>query len=99
MNKELFKYFQALNGDTGKSTAKALNIMPQTLSSRLNGSRGDFTRAEIAILKERWHLTDEQCSNIFFATIVSLGNKRGRNNGTGKSTFKRAGSYGIVGVQ
>lgn len=65
MNKELFKYFQALNGDTGKSTAKALNITQTTLSSRLNGSRGDFTRAEITILKERWHLTDEQCSNIF----------------------------------
>ena len=65
MNKELFKYFQALNRDTGKSTAKALNITQTTLSSRLNEKRGDFTRAEIAILKERWHLTDEQCSNIF----------------------------------
>ena len=42
MNKELFKYFQALNRDTGKSTAKALNITQTTLSSRLNGSRGDL---------------------------------------------------------
>lgn len=65
MNKELFKYYQALNGDSGSSTAKALHITPQTLSSRLNGKRGDFTRAEIALLKERWHLTGEQCADIF----------------------------------
>ena len=65
MNKELFKYYQALNNDCGSSTAKALHITPQTLSSRLSGKRGDFTRAEIALLKERWRLTDEQCADIF----------------------------------
>ena len=65
MNKELFKYFQELNRDTGKSTAKALNIAQTTLSSRLNGKCGDFTREQIAILRKRWHLTDEQCVSIF----------------------------------
>lgn len=65
MNKELFKYYQALNGDNGNSTAKALHITPSTLSNRLRGKRGDFTRAEIALLKDRWRLTGEQCADIF----------------------------------
>ena len=78
MNRQLFKYYQSLNGDSGSSTAKVLRITPQTLSSRLTGKRGDFTSAEIALLKERWHLTDEQCADIFFRE-VPLKTEMGKN--------------------
>ena len=67
MDKELFKYFANKNGDTTKSIAQALSIVSATVLNKLNGKRGDFTRAEIALLKERWHLTDEQCADIFFS--------------------------------
>lgn len=67
MNVNLFKYFAAQNGDRMKDIASALGKSTATISGNLHGSRGDFTRAEIAILKQRWKLTDEQCSKIFFA--------------------------------
>lgn len=66
MDKNLFRYFANKNNDDTKSIAQALNVAKITVLNKLNGKRGDFTRAEIAILKQRWQLTDEQCSNIFF---------------------------------
>ena len=65
MNKQLFKYYQALNNDTIKTTAQALNIAASTLSCRLNGKRGSFTNDNIAVLRKRWNLTLEQCADIF----------------------------------
>ncbi|MDO4920220.1 MAG: hypothetical protein Q4E64_00085 [Phascolarctobacterium sp.] len=65
MNKELFKYHAAKNRDTMRDVAEILNIYPQTLSARLNGRYGKFSLDNIAILRERWHLTAEQCAEIF----------------------------------
>lgn len=65
MNKELFKYYAAKNGDNMRSVAKALNLWPQTISARINGRYGKFSYEEIAILKQRWQLNDEQCADIF----------------------------------
>ena len=67
MNVNLFKYFAAQNGDKMKDIALALDKTEATISGNLHGKKGDFTRAEIALLKERWRLTDEQCIQIFFS--------------------------------
>ena len=67
MNVNLFKYFAAQNGDKMKDIALVLGKTVATISGNLHGKKGDFTRAEIAILKQRWNLTDKQCSDIFFA--------------------------------
>lgn len=69
MNVKLFKYYQALNGDDSNTTAKALQIHPVTLSKKVNGNGTDFTRHEIALLKARWCLTDEQCTQVFYQEV------------------------------
>lgn len=65
MNVSLFKYFQALSGYKGIDTAKFLGIAPKTLSKKLHGE-SDFTRKEIAMLKNCWGLSDTDCTNIFY---------------------------------
>ena len=67
VNVNLFKYFAAQNGDKMKDIALALGKTVATISGNLHGKKGDFTRSEIALLKERWLLTDEQCIQIFFS--------------------------------
>lgn len=72
MNKKLYRSKMILHGDNNESTAKALGITPQRHSAKVNGTHGaEHTRAEIAILKERWGLTAEEVDAIFFADAVS----------------------------
>lgn len=65
MNVALFKYHAMKNGDTMRAVAKALHKTPTTISSYLNG-KSDFSRAEIAKLRERWQLSNDDVMNIFF---------------------------------
>ena len=72
MNKKMYRSKMALFGDNNESTAKALGITPQRHSAKVNGTHGaEHTRAEIALLKERWKLTAEEVDAIFFADAVS----------------------------
>lgn len=67
MNKKAYRSKMALLGDNNKSVAEALGIAPQTNSAKLNQTNGaEYTRREIAILKERWHLTAADIDFIFF---------------------------------
>lgn len=66
MNTALFKYFAMRNGDTLKNVATALNKTPNTISGYLNGRAGDFSRGDIAKLRERWQLSNDDVMNIFF---------------------------------
>lgn len=66
MNINLFKYYAAENGDMMRDVAKAIGVVPATLSAKLHRAGGDFSRNDIAILRKRWHLTAEQCAEIFF---------------------------------
>lgn len=65
MDINLFKYYAAKNGDMMRDIAKALGIVPATLSAKLHRTGGDFSREDIVILRKRWHLTAEQCAEIF----------------------------------
>ena len=71
MNKELFKYYAAKNNDSMKNIAKVLNLVPQTISARINGRYGKFSYKEISILKERWKLKDDECNDIFLYICLS----------------------------
>lgn len=64
----LFKYLAAKNGDTMRDVAKAIKVSTATISNRLTNKRGDFTRADIQTLKERWKLTPEQVDKVFLQT-------------------------------
>ena len=67
MNIKLFKYYQALNGDSRKTTSDALKITPDTLSNKLNQRRGGvFTINDVKILQKRWNLSNEDIVNIFY---------------------------------
>lgn len=65
MDKYLFKYYMSKNGDTTKTIAKAIEVSPVSVLNKLNGYRGDFTRAEIAIIAERWNLAGDEVKQIF----------------------------------
>lgn len=57
----------ALYGDNNKSLANALGISPQRLSAKKNGTNGaEFTQGEIQIIKERYNLTNDEVTEIFF---------------------------------
>lgn len=64
----LFKYLAAKNGDTMRDVAKAIKVSATTISNRLTSKRGDFTRADIQTLKERWKLTPEEVVKVFLQT-------------------------------
>ena len=72
MNKALLKSKMALYSDTGRTLAEALEIAEPTFSAKLNGYNGaEFTQKEIAAIRERYKLTDEEIVAIFFAEMVS----------------------------
>jgi len=67
VDRHLFNYHMAKNGDTQKTIAIALGITSASVSHKVSGVRGDFTRKEIAILSERWSLSGEDVKQIFLA--------------------------------
>lgn len=68
----LFKYLAAKNGDAMRDVARVLKVSTATISNRLTNKRGDFTRADIQVLKERWKLTPEQVDKIFLQADTEL---------------------------
>lgn len=66
MDSALFKYYAAKNGDNMRSVATFLNRAPSTITTYLHGGKTDFSRSDIAKLKQRWQLTPEQVDKIFF---------------------------------
>lgn len=62
----LFKYYASRHGDTMRDVAKAIDVSATTVSNRLTNKRGDFTRADIQTLKQRWNLSNDEVSAIFF---------------------------------
>ena len=66
MDKKLLESKMKLFGDTNLTLAKYLNITPQTLSARKNGG-ADFRKNEIIKIKERYKLTNDELTAIFFA--------------------------------
>ena len=65
MNKSALKAKMVINNDIGLTLAEALGITESTLSSKLN-EKTEFTRSEIAKIKERYNLSAEDIDKIFF---------------------------------
>lgn len=70
MDKSALKSKMVLYNDTGITLAKILNISETTFSSKLNG-KAEFTRSEIAKIKERYNLSAEEIDYIFFNQQVT----------------------------
>ncbi len=68
MNKNLMKSIMVLHEDTNNALAEVLGISPSTLSQKINESNGaEFNQGEIKMIIDRYQLTAEQISQIFFA--------------------------------
>lgn len=65
MNKKWLEAEMKRFGDTGSTLADALNISEVTLSRKKNGE-SDFTRGEMAIIKNRYALSADMIDQIFF---------------------------------
>lgn len=70
MNKRLLKAKIIANGDTQADLAKSLNLSLSNLSLRINGHT-DFRQSEINAIINRYHLSDCEVREIFFADVVS----------------------------
>lgn len=60
------------HGDRQEDLANYIGISPQRFSAKINEKDGaEFTKGEIAKIKEKYNLTAEQVDLIFFASDVS----------------------------
>lgn len=66
MNKALLRSVMVLHGDTNKTLALYLGISEKSVNDKINENKTEFKQSEIAAIKKRYSLADEQVSNIFF---------------------------------
>lgn len=66
MNKAMFRSIMVLHGDTNADLAECLGISSQSVSAKINETGTEFKQGEIAKIKERYALSDEQIVSIFF---------------------------------
>jgi hypothetical protein len=72
MNKQELKGFMARAGDTQESLASAMCISLSRLNAKINEYAGaEFTQSEIAFIAQRYSMTPEDVSVVFFAKKVS----------------------------
>lgn len=72
MNKALLRAAMVENGDTQESLASAMGISCSRLNAKVNERDGAaFNLRELSFMKERYKLSDEKATAIFFAKKVS----------------------------
>lgn len=67
MNKTLLRSVMVLHSDTNKTLAEYLGISAKSINDKINENGTEFKQSEIAAIKKRYSLTDEQVSDIFFS--------------------------------
>ena len=67
MNKNLLRSVMVLHSDTNKTLAEYLGISAKSINDKINENGTEFKQSEIAAIKKRYSLTDEQVSDIFFS--------------------------------
>lgn len=67
MNSKLFRSIMVLHNDTNKTLAEFLNVSEQTVCNKINENGTEFKQGEIAKIVERYNLTAEQITEIFFS--------------------------------
>ena len=66
MKRHLLKQKIVDNNDTMKILAQVLDIAPNTLYKKMQGTVQEFTQTEIRKIAERYDLTAEEIKDIFF---------------------------------
>lgn len=67
MNKALLRSIMVLFGDTNKTLGDYLGICEKSVNDKIHEKNTEFKRREIAAIKKRYALSDEQTINIFFS--------------------------------
>lgn len=68
MNLTELKVEMLRHNDTGEDLANALGVTRTTLSAKMNCRNAEFTQREIALIRERYQLTPDRMTEIFFAS-------------------------------
>lgn len=72
VQKNLLVSKMKMYGDTQTTLASAIGCSLSRLNAKINGTDGaDFTKKEMEIIRIRYHLTDQEFLDIFFAENVS----------------------------
>lgn len=66
MNKALLRSIMVLHNDTNQTLAEYLGISSKSVTDKINENNTEFKQSEIAAIKKRYSLSDEQVSDIFF---------------------------------
>ena len=66
MNKQLLRSIMVLHNDTNKTLAEYLGISERSVNDKINEKGTEFKQSEIAAIRRRYNLSDEQVSVIFF---------------------------------
>lgn len=66
MNKQLLRSIMVLHNDTNKTLAEYLGISERSVNDKINEKGTEFKQSEIAAIRRRYNLSDEQVSIIFF---------------------------------
>ena len=66
MNGKLLRSVMVLFDDTNKTLADYLGISEKSVNDKINERGTEFKQSEIAAIRKRYSLTDEQTGSIFF---------------------------------
>ena len=67
MNGKLLRSIMVLHGDTGRSLAQYLGLSEASVNNKIAETGTEFKQSEIAMIRARYNLTDEQVTQIFFS--------------------------------
>ena len=67
INAQLLKDIIEKHDHTQVTLAKAMGLSPSRLSAKINEHNTEFTLGEILFIRDRYHLTNTQLVEIFFA--------------------------------
>lgn len=67
MNGKLLRSIMVLHGDTGRSLAQYLGLSEASVNNKIAENGTEFKQSEIAMIRARYNLTDEQVTQIFFS--------------------------------
>lgn len=71
VNKQLLKGLIVQYDGTQLALAEAMGLSLSRLNAKINENNADFTQNEIAFIKNRYNLTNNQVVDIFFSAEVS----------------------------
>lgn len=66
MNKKMLRSIMILNNDTNADLSAYLGISKQSLSNKINENGSEFKQGEIAKIKEKYNLSNDDVDKIFF---------------------------------